>query len=270
MQDDAVIRVIAKVMIPAVMLFALYVQFHGDYGPGGGFQAGVIFAAAFVLNAMIFGLNRGRHVWPAGLNLLAICAGVLLYGLTGIASMLLGANYLDYDVLGATPQSGQHIGILLVEFGVGLTVASVMVALFFTFAGRLTHIRLMAKMQVHEEADQRKSKRHSESKKKGRTNEQSHRPLELFSGHCADDDRLLCRDCARQYGQENGRPDDFPDLCLHALHFNGQSGQWHGADFDRQCGDALCQSAAACTHSHRHCCRRGHHGGWLCAHHSRL
>ena len=167
MQDDVVIRVIAKVMIPAVMLFALYVQFHGDYGPGGGFQAGVIFAAAFVLNAMIFGLNRGRHVWPAGLNLLAICAGVLLYGLTGIASMLLGANYLDYDVLGATPQSGQHIGILLVEFGVGLTVASVMVALFFTFAGRLTHIRLMAKMQVHEEAAQSKTKRKAKSAKKG-------------------------------------------------------------------------------------------------------
>lgn len=46
MQDDAVIRVVSKVMIPTVMLFALYVQFHGDYGPGGGFQAGVIFAAA--------------------------------------------------------------------------------------------------------------------------------------------------------------------------------------------------------------------------------
>ena len=152
MQDDPVIRVIAKVMIPTVMLFALYVQFHGDYGPGGGFQAGVIFASAFVLNAMIFGLNRGRHVWPANLNLLAVCAGVLLYGLTGVASLFLGANYLDYDVLGATPQSGQHIGILLVEFGVGLTVASVMVALFFTFAGRLTHVRLLAKMQAHEEA----------------------------------------------------------------------------------------------------------------------
>ena len=80
MQDDPVIRVIAKVLIPAIMLYALYVQFHGDYSPGGGFQAGVIFAAAFVLNAVIFGLNRGRHVWPARLNLLAICAGVLLYG----------------------------------------------------------------------------------------------------------------------------------------------------------------------------------------------
>ncbi len=150
MQDDPVIRVVAKVMIPTVMLFALYVQFHGDYGPGGGFQAGVIFAAAFVLNAMIFGLNRGRHVWPANLNLLAVCAGVLLYGLTGVASMLLGENYLDYDVLGATPQAGQHIGILLVEFGVGLTVASVMVALFFTFAGRMTHNRLLDRMEAQD------------------------------------------------------------------------------------------------------------------------
>ena len=101
---------------------------------------------------MIFGLNRGRHVWPAHLNLLAICAGVLLYGLTGVASLFLGANYLDYDVLGATAKSGQHIGILLVEFGVGLTVASVMVALFFTFAGRPTHVRLLSKMQAHEGA----------------------------------------------------------------------------------------------------------------------
>ena len=158
MQDDPVIRVVSKVMIPAVMLFALYVQFHGDYGPGGGFQAGVIFAAAFVLNAIIFGLNRGRHVWPANYNLLAICIGVLIYGGTGVASMLLGANYLDYDVLGATTKSGQHIGILLVEFGVGVTVASVMVALFFAFANRLTHIRLLSKMQAHEEMLAEKAK----------------------------------------------------------------------------------------------------------------
>ena len=150
MQDDIVIRVVAKVMIPTIMLFALYVQFHGDYGPGGGFQAGVIFAAAFVLNAVIFGLNRGRHVWPARANLIGICLGVLLYGLTGVASMLLGENYLDYDVLGATPTAGQHIGILLVEFGVGLTVAAVMVSLFFTFAGRTTHIRLLSKTDAHD------------------------------------------------------------------------------------------------------------------------
>jgi multicomponent Na+:H+ antiporter subunit B len=150
MQDDPVMRVIAKVLIPSVMLFALYVQFHGDYGPGGGFQAGVIFAAAFILNATIFGLNRGRHAWPARANLLAICLGVLLYGGTGVATMLLGENFLNYNALSDDPIAGQHLGILLVELGVGITVAAVMVSLFFTFAGRLTHIRLMRKTDTAE------------------------------------------------------------------------------------------------------------------------
>ncbi len=142
MHDDPVMRVVAKIFIPTIMLFGLYVQFHGDYGPGGGFQAGVIFAAGFILNALIFGMNKGRHVWPARLNLLCIVLGVLLYGGTGLASFFLGGNFLDYDVLAYEAQHGQHMGILLVEFGVGLTVASVMVALFFTFVGRVQHHRL--------------------------------------------------------------------------------------------------------------------------------
>ncbi|MGC6535324.1 MAG: Na(+)/H(+) antiporter subunit B [Parvibaculales bacterium] len=150
MQDDVVMRVVAKVMIPTVMLYALYVQFHGDYGPGGGFQAGVIFAAGFVLYAMIFGLNRTRHVWPARYNLLGFCGGVLIYGFTGVASMLLGGNFLDYDVLRDDPTKGQHLGILLIEFGVGLTVASVMLSLYLTFAGRVTHLRLLSKTEAHE------------------------------------------------------------------------------------------------------------------------
>ncbi|MDG2495543.1 MAG: Na(+)/H(+) antiporter subunit B [Alphaproteobacteria bacterium] len=150
MQDDVVIRVVAKVMIPAVMLFALYVQFHGDYGPGGGFQAGVIFASAFVLNAVVFGLNKGRHVWPAHYNLMGICGGVLIYGFTGVAGMAFGENFLSFNVLADDPIAGQHLGILLVEFGVGLTVAAVMVMLFFTFAGRLSHNRLLSKSDAHE------------------------------------------------------------------------------------------------------------------------
>ena len=150
MQDDVVIRVVAKVMIPAVMLFALYVQFHGDYGPGGGFQAGVIFASAFVLNAVVFGLNKGRHVWPARYNLMGICGGVLIYGLTGVGGMVLGENFLNFNVLSSDPIAGQHLGILLVEFGVGRTVAAVMVMLFFTFAGRTAHLRLLSKSDAHE------------------------------------------------------------------------------------------------------------------------
>ena len=65
MDDRVILRVGAKMLTPFILIFALYVQFHGDYGPGGGFQAGVIFAAAFVLHARVLDLtghvHRGRY-----------------------------------------------------------------------------------------------------------------------------------------------------------------------------------------------------------------
>ena len=136
MDHHFVVRVVGKLLIPLVLLFALYVQFHGDYGPGGGFQAGVIFAAGFILYGLIYGLDTLRRVLPPWLVRLLVAFGVLIYAGTGIASMLLGSKYLDYSVLGPTAAKGQHYGILIVEFGVGLTVASVMVLIFYSFAGR--------------------------------------------------------------------------------------------------------------------------------------
>lgn len=136
MKHHLVLHVITKLMIPLILLFALYVQFHGDFGPGGGFQAGVIFGAAFILYALVFGLEDAQKVMPAWLIRILISAGLLLYAGVGVVGILLGGNYLDYGVLADDPVSGQHLGILLIEFGVGTTVAGVMVAIFFAFAGR--------------------------------------------------------------------------------------------------------------------------------------
>ncbi len=136
MTSHLVLRVIAKLLIPMIMLFGLYVQFHGDFGPGGGFQAGVIFAAAFILYALVFGIDKAERVVPPKVVASGVAAGLLLYAGVGIASLFLGGNYLDYSVLAREPAAGQHLGILLIEFGVGLTVASVMVTAFFAFAGR--------------------------------------------------------------------------------------------------------------------------------------
>jgi multicomponent Na+:H+ antiporter subunit B len=136
MRHHLVLRVTAKLLIPFIMLFALYVQFHGDFGPGGGFQAGVIFAAAFILYGLVFGIKNALAVVPEGVTRFLIAAGVLLYAGVGIASLLMGGNYLDYGVLAHEPTHGQHLGILLIEFGVGTTVAAVMITLFFSFARR--------------------------------------------------------------------------------------------------------------------------------------
>jgi multicomponent Na+:H+ antiporter subunit B len=136
MNNHSILRVVSKFMIPFILLFALYVQFHGDFGPGGGFQAGVIFAAAFILYGLIFGIENARKVLPATATRILLASGVLLYAGTGLFGIFLGGNYLDYNVLAATAAGGQHLGILLVEFGVGTTVAATMVTIFFVFAGQ--------------------------------------------------------------------------------------------------------------------------------------
>lgn len=131
-----ILRIVTKVLIPFILLFALYVQFHGDFGPGGGFQAGVIFAAAIILYAMVFGLSAARRAINQSLIQLMAAIGVLLYGCVGVVSLLNGGNFLDYNVLSSDPIAGQHLGILLIELGVGCTVTSVMVVIFFSFADR--------------------------------------------------------------------------------------------------------------------------------------
>ncbi|MBY6185121.1 DUF4040 domain-containing protein [Marinobacter hydrocarbonoclasticus] len=137
MHDHPILRVIGSLLIPPIMLFALYVQFHGDFGPGGGFQAGVIFAAALILYAMLFGLDAVRAVIPEWvIRVLAAC-GVLLYGCVGLVALLQGKPFLDYRVLAEDRLAGQHLGIWLVELGVGITVAAVMLLLFITFSARV-------------------------------------------------------------------------------------------------------------------------------------
>ena len=137
MKDHRIPRITAKILIPFILLFALYVQFHGDFGPGGGFQAGVIFGAAFILHSLIFGVRRAREVFPPRLLEIGVATGALLYAGVGVVTMLNGGQYLNYDYLDiAHPIHSQHLGILLVELGVGITVSCVMITIFLAFAAR--------------------------------------------------------------------------------------------------------------------------------------
>jgi multicomponent Na+:H+ antiporter subunit B len=135
-KDYLVLRVISKLLIIFMIMFGLYVQFHGDFGPGGGFQAGVIIAAAIIFYGIIYGLPAARAVVPSRLVEMMIATGVLIYAGVGVAGLILGGNYLDYFVLAGNPVDGQHRGIFWVEVGVLVTVAGVMLKIFYMFAGR--------------------------------------------------------------------------------------------------------------------------------------
>lgn len=137
MDHHLILRVVTKLLIPPILLFGLYVQFHGDFGPGGGFQAGVIFAVGFILYGIVFGLSNLKAAFPDWAIHKLVALGVLVYSGTGIYGMIQGANFLDYNALDPHhPAHGQHYGILIVELGVGITVFAVMLAIFYAFAAR--------------------------------------------------------------------------------------------------------------------------------------
>lgn len=136
MDHHLILRVVSRLLIAPILLYGLYVQFHGDFGPGGGFQAGVIFAVAFILYGIVFGLSRLRVIFPDWVVHKLVALGLLLYAGTGVVSMFLGGNFLDYNLLASTPIGGQHLGIIVVELGVGITVFGVMVSIYYAFAGR--------------------------------------------------------------------------------------------------------------------------------------
>ncbi len=135
MADNWIGASVVRIVIPLIMLFALYVQFHGDYSPGGGFQAGVLFAVGFLMYAMLVGISKARRVISMAYLRILLSLGVLTYGGVGVINLMLGGNFLDYSTLGHGYHA-QEYGIILIEAGVGITVFASMTIICFVLAGR--------------------------------------------------------------------------------------------------------------------------------------
>ena len=133
MKHHLIPRIVTKLIIPLILLFGLYVQFHGDFTAGGGFQAGVIFAAGFILYNIIFGIKVGQSILSINMTKNLMAAGLLLYVFVGFLGILLGGNFLDYNTLSSNSVQGQLTGVFLIELGVGLTVSNVMILIFYSF-----------------------------------------------------------------------------------------------------------------------------------------
>lgn len=142
MSPHVVVKVVSKLLIPFIVVFGFYVHFHGEYSPGGGFQAGVVLASALILYALIYGLEAARKAVPPAVVRIGFALGAMIYAGVGFATMMMGGEFLDYDVLhpDLDHHTGQLIGIVLIEIGVLVTVTCVMVAIFYAFAGRSPEI----------------------------------------------------------------------------------------------------------------------------------
>ena len=142
MGPHLILRVVAKLLIPLILIFGFYVHFHAKYAPGGAFQAGVILASALILYALIYGMDAARKAVPPWTARVTMALGAFIFAAVGFVSFFFGENYLDYDVLHPDLEKGrgQYLGIILVEIGVLMTVTAVIIAIFYAFAGRSPEI----------------------------------------------------------------------------------------------------------------------------------
>lgn len=139
-----ILRVIAKCFIPLILIYALYVQFHGEIGAGGAFQAGIVVTVAVILSALIFGLANTMQAIPPGFARILAALGVVIYIGVGFWSMMKGGMFLEYQALFDEPpggHDGQHAGIILIELGILFAVAGTMITIFYALAGRVAEIR---------------------------------------------------------------------------------------------------------------------------------
>lgn len=130
--NNPIVSLVSRVVSPFIMLFALYVIFHGHYSPGGGFQGGTMLAAAVILVRLAAGREIAQLQFKKSWGTLLGSVGVFIYFFTGLFAMLMGGNFLNYGFLplGTEPAATRGWGILFIEIGVGLAVMGILVAIY--------------------------------------------------------------------------------------------------------------------------------------------
>ncbi len=120
--DDFIIRKTFRLVIVFLLLYGIYIIFHGHLSPGGGFAGGMIMGLGFILYLLVYGGNLGRL--PINITIFLVSIG----GITEASKFLIGKNFPAAQA----PESLFSIGIgNLVNLGIGLLVAATILGIFY-------------------------------------------------------------------------------------------------------------------------------------------
>lgn len=131
-----IIKYLTSFIIPYIILYSIYIQLNGESSPGGGFQAGVIFASSLIGYDLVYGNQKLQRYFSVNTIILIAVLGVMIYGFVGMISLFFNDNYLNYYSLTNfidDKLTAQHIAIFAVELGIGLTVSSAMYLIYILF-----------------------------------------------------------------------------------------------------------------------------------------
>ncbi len=132
MHDSIILRTVARLLLPLLLMLSVFMLLRGHNLPGGGFIGGLFAACALILQMIAFGPSFARRVIP--ISYLGMAAfGVFFGAIWGLPALFLGQPFMQALWLAdPIPGIGKIGTPVLFDIGV-----------FFTVIGVTTQIALL-------------------------------------------------------------------------------------------------------------------------------
>ena len=133
-KSDVILQTVAKVLVPPIIIFGIYVILAGHLGPGGGFSGGAIIGAGLILYLNAFGYHKTRRFFnEKTYKVTSVCA-LACYSLSKTYSFYTGANHIESIISLGTPGALISSGLILIlNICVGIVVAGTMYTFYVMF-----------------------------------------------------------------------------------------------------------------------------------------
>ena len=133
-KDDVILQTAARVLVPPILLFGIYIILAGHLGPGGGFSGGAVIGAGLILYLNAFGFAKTERFFTARTYRRTSFCALACYSLAKSYSFYTGANHIESVIPLGTPGAILSSGLILVlNICVGVVVAGTMYTFYAMF-----------------------------------------------------------------------------------------------------------------------------------------
>lgn len=134
MQSDPLLKSTARIIVPLVIVYGIYVIFNGHLGPGGGFSGGAVIGGGLILYAIAFGFEPLDKFLNLRIFRIVVLCALCFYSFAKCYSFFCGANHLESIFTPGTPGMIFSAGLILpLNIAVGIVVACTMYGFYSIF-----------------------------------------------------------------------------------------------------------------------------------------
>ncbi len=133
---DPIVKTMARILIPIILVFGVYILVNGHLSPGGGFSGGAILGAGFILYAMVYGEEQALKVLSEKrVKIISICS-LSFYCLAKSYSFFTGNEFNGIHSIISAGAPGDILSgglIMPLNIAVGLVVCCTMYSFYMLF-----------------------------------------------------------------------------------------------------------------------------------------